>query len=160
MRGGARRAVRRDSFCRPCRAEYKRKHYLANRERYLGNAHATKRRLRFERTEFLIDYFATHPCFDCGEDPVVLEFDHLHDKEFAIGTDLCRRPWLAILAEIEKCEVVCAKLPPSAHSSTQRGNPRGLERGALKRAAGIEPVSESLEGSRATITPRPREPGA
>jgi len=71
----------RDSFCRPCRAEYKRKYYLANRERYIGNAHATKRRLRFERTEFLIDYFATHPCFDCGEvDPVVLEFDHLHEK--------------------------------------------------------------------------------
>ena len=63
----------RDSFCRPCRAEYKRKHYLANRERYIGNAHATKRRLRFERTEFLIDCFATHPCFDCGEvDPVAI----------------------------------------------------------------------------------------
>jgi len=46
---------------------------------------------------------------DCGEtDIVVLEFDHVGAKT----DDVCRmahfgRPWEAILAEIEQCEVVC-----------------------------------------------------
>jgi hypothetical protein len=56
----------------------------------------------------LIEYFAEHPCADCGEtDPVVLEFDHLSDKSFNIGAKLTNYTWKAILAEIEKCEVVC-----------------------------------------------------
>lgn len=62
-----------------------------------------------ERTLYLIEYFKTHPCVDCGEgDPVVLEFDHLRDKSFDVGTGLRDRPWQSVLAEMKKCEVVCA----------------------------------------------------
>ena len=62
-----------------------------------------------ERTGYLIEYFESHPCVECGEaDPIVLEFDHLRDKSFAIGPELAKRSWQAILDEIEKCEVVCA----------------------------------------------------
>ena len=68
-----------------------------------------KERLRLERTQFLLEYFKTHPCLDCGErDPVVLEFDHLRDKLFDISAALIQRRWSAVLAEIAKCEVVCA----------------------------------------------------
>ena len=50
-----------------------------------------------------------NPCADCGErDPVVLEFDHLRDKTFDIGSKLIHKAWPAVLAEIAKCEVVCA----------------------------------------------------
>ena len=99
----------RDSFCRPCRSAYGKEHYLANRQRYIDQAAEAKRRLRLERTTFLLEYFATHPCIDCGEpDPVVLEFDHLRDKSFDIGQKLLHRNWRAILDEIAKCEVVCA----------------------------------------------------
>lgn len=98
-----------DNMCRPCRAAYKREHYLANRQRYIDQAHARKQKLALERTRFLIDYFIQNPCTDCGErDVLVLEFDHLRDKEFVIGGNLVDRPWEAILAEIEKCDVVCA----------------------------------------------------
>ena len=46
---------------------------------------------------------------DCGEsDPLVLEFDHLRDKSFAISRGWADRGWESILREIEKCEVVCA----------------------------------------------------
>jgi hypothetical protein len=99
----------RDSFCRPCRKEYGREHYLANRQRYIDQARKQKMRLQLERTRYLIEYFVTHPCVDCGErDPVVLEFDHLRDKAFNIGSALSRRNWQAILDEMAKCEVVCA----------------------------------------------------
>jgi hypothetical protein len=74
-----------------------------------GQAAANKKKTRLEQTALLLDYFASHPCMDCGEtDPVVLEFDHLRDKRFNIGTAVTRYGWEAILAEIEKCEVVCA----------------------------------------------------
>ena len=62
-----------------------------------------------ERLAYLIDYFVEHPCLDCGEtDPVVLEFDHLRDKEFGISSGIRDRNWQAVLAEIDKCDVVCA----------------------------------------------------
>jgi hypothetical protein len=68
-----------------------------------------KQALYLERTTYLIEYFRTHPCTDCGErDPVVLEFDHLSGKLFAIGQALPYRSWQSILDEIAKCEVVCA----------------------------------------------------
>jgi hypothetical protein len=98
-----------DSFCRPCRSSYKKEHYAANRQQYIDRAQKRKSEVLLERTMYLIEYFRTHPCVDCGEsDPVVLEFDHLRDKLFSVGMDLARRNWQRILDEIEKCEVVCA----------------------------------------------------
>ena len=98
----------RHNYCRPCHSAYHREHYLANKQRYIDQAAARGRALYKKRTRYLIEYFATHPCVDCGEsDPVVLEFDHVAEKEFDIGQSLPYRKWESILAEIEKCEVVC-----------------------------------------------------
>jgi hypothetical protein len=99
----------RDSYCRSCRAAYKQMHYAANKARYKGNASAYTWRMALLRTAWLFDYFTTHPCTDCGEsDPLVLEFDHLGDKRFSISIGMRKKSWDAVLAEIEKCEVVCA----------------------------------------------------
>jgi hypothetical protein len=99
----------RDSYCRPCRALYKQEHYAANKQRYIENARTRHADLAVQRTSWLLDYFATHPCVDCGEDdPVVLEFDHLRDKPFDIGVGLLQKNWDLVLAEIAKCEVLCA----------------------------------------------------
>jgi len=99
----------RHNYCRPCHSDYHREHYLANKQRYVDQAAASRKKLRHERTAFLLEYFAEHPCVDCGEtDPIVLEFDHLRDKAFDIGKGLPERAWASVLAEIEKCEVVCA----------------------------------------------------
>jgi hypothetical protein len=98
-------------MCRPCRSAYHREHYLANKQRYIDQARARKQALRLKRTTYLLEYFARHPCADCGEgDPVVLEFDHVDAdaKSFDIGQCLPYRNWQTILQEIEKCEVVCA----------------------------------------------------
>jgi hypothetical protein len=103
-----RRGGEYDYMCRDCRAQYAHKHYQANRQQYLERAAISKRKLKLERTRFLLDYFQDHPCADCGEaDPVVLEFDHLKDKSFNIGDCFAGRTWESVLAEIEKCEVVC-----------------------------------------------------
>ncbi len=99
----------RDSYCRPCRAGYKQEHYAANRAKYIANAQKRKHELGLSRTAYLLEYFARHPCADCGEsDPLVLEFDHLTDKSFNIGAGLRYRNWQSILNEIAKCDVVCA----------------------------------------------------
>ncbi len=106
-----RRKVRgqRDNYCRPCRADYKREHYAANRQRYIDNAAQRRRRIAHERTQWLLDYFEEHPCVDCEEsDPIVLEFDHLGDKSFDVCRGVIDRAWEDVLAEIEKCDVVCA----------------------------------------------------
>lgn len=104
-----RRGNQRDNLCRPCRSAYGKEHYAANRQRYIDQAARLKKRLRAERTLWLLEYFHLHPCADCGEnDPVVLEFDHLRDKQFCVGANFDSRSWQAILEEIAKCDVVCA----------------------------------------------------
>ena len=57
----------------------------------------------------LLEFFETHACVDCGEtDPLVLEFDHRGDKLFGVSNGLRDRAWVAVLAEMAKCDVVCA----------------------------------------------------
>ncbi len=115
---------KQDVLCRPCRSAYGKEHYAANRQRYIDLAAERQRAAAVERTHFLVDYFATHPCVDCGEDdPVVLEFDHLRDKAFDIGGKLTSQPWAAVLAEIEKCDVVCANCH-RRRTSARRGTLR------------------------------------
>ena len=103
------RKRQRDNMCAPCRSAYGRDHYLANRQRYI-DAEARRKRERAEtRTKYLIEFFRSHPCADCGEtDPVVLEFDHLRDKRFEVTNQFASRNWQEILNEIAKCDVVCA----------------------------------------------------
>jgi hypothetical protein len=96
-------------MCRPCRSAYHREHYLLNKQRYVDQARERKQMLARERTKYLLAYFESHPCLDCGEsDPVVLEFDHVEEKSFDVCQALPYRSWRAILDEIKKCEVVCA----------------------------------------------------
>lgn len=51
------------------------------------------------------------PCVDCGikYPPYVMDFDHIGtDKQFNVSDALNRKSVRLILAEIEKCELVCA----------------------------------------------------
>jgi hypothetical protein len=90
-------------------AIYNRKHYEANKPLYKKRARDRKVTIVRERMGFLVDVFRRNPCVDCGEaDPLVLEFDHLEKKLFNIAEALPERSWSSILAEMAKCEVVCA----------------------------------------------------
>jgi hypothetical protein len=67
-------------------------------------------RRRHRNRSHLLAFLREHPCELCGEaDPIVLDFDHLRDKLHHV-TDIALRGggWSNLLAEIEKCRVLCA----------------------------------------------------
>ena len=101
---------RRQSWCRPCDAAYKRAWYAKNRDTHIKNVLADRLRLRTETQARMWAYLATHACVDCGEaDAVVLEFDHRRDKAQNVSA-MARGGWVwaRIEEEIAKCEVRCA----------------------------------------------------
>lgn len=99
----------RDSYCRPCRAAYKKEHYAKNKKRYVKQAKARNDREIPKRMEWIVQYLEEHPCIVCGEsDVVVLQFDHLGDKAFDVCAGVRSRRWEDVIREIAKCEVRCA----------------------------------------------------
>lgn len=91
---------------REANPDYHRKWYATNADRL--NA-ATKRHQAKRRA--MLDALKDKPCMDCGGSfpPECMDFDHREGevKEIMIASAL-RRAWLDILAEIEKCDLVCA----------------------------------------------------
>lgn len=90
--------------------EYARRHYERNREAMISRAAQAKEASRNAVRAYILDHLRLNPCVDCGEpDPVVLEFDHRGDKDFAIGDAVRRALSLKrVVAEIAKCDVRCA----------------------------------------------------
>jgi len=63
----------RHSWCKSCFAEYKRLWYLRNRECHLARVKSSTALTPSKNQLRIWEYFALHPCVDCGEtDPVVL----------------------------------------------------------------------------------------
>lgn len=56
-----------------------------------------------------IDSLKDNPCTDCNQKfpPCVMDFDHRTNKKFGIADSTCRSKE-QIMAEVEKCELVCA----------------------------------------------------
>ena len=84
----------------------KRKHYEANREKYIAQAKAQAE----ERRAYVQDIKASTACSDCGDKypHYVMEFDHVGDDKVANVAELIKAGWPRLLAEIKKCELVCA----------------------------------------------------
>jgi len=96
----------RQPYCRECKSGFDSRYYHANKTTHYQRV---SRYIRDNKLK-LWDYLVNHPCVDCGQDdPVVLEFDHLENKEAAVSNMISRRfSWQAIEREIRKCEVRCA----------------------------------------------------
>lgn len=93
--------VVRQRICRTCEQAY------------------TRRRYR-ERAEKLRE-FKDRPCADCGgEFPApCMHFHHTEgDKEFNVGS-FGGRSWKSVLAEIEKCVVICANCHAIRHHASE-----------------------------------------
>jgi len=86
--------------------EYRRRWRRSNTE--LTNA-ATKRHM--DKRRALLDSHKAKPCADCGIQypPYVMDFDHLDatQKSLVLSSGY-RRNLEVVLAEIEKCDVVCS----------------------------------------------------
>lgn len=94
--------------CRDCSSDW----YQVNKARHMANVKRRNDRMRRGLQQLLATYLNEHPCVDCGESDIrCLEFDHrasagkLDDVARMVAVV---RPWRAILAEIEKCDVRCA----------------------------------------------------
>ena len=89
-----------------------RSHYSRHRDYYLAKAARRNTAVRTEARRRIYEYLLEHPCVDCGEaDPIVLQFDHVRGEKLVAVSDMVQRhggSWVAILAEIAKCEVRCA----------------------------------------------------
>ena len=100
----------RFTHCRECKAAYQRQWYARNRSRHLANVSAIKRQLRAEHRT-IVEEAKRVPCADCGVryPPHVMDFDHVrHPKLGEIGRMKGAVPTAKLLAEIAKCDVVCA----------------------------------------------------
>src|SRR5713101_8813640 len=102
--------VKLQSWCRECFAAYGREYYRKNREAQKARLLRNTTARRVDNQHRMIEYLRAHPCVDCGEaDIVVLQFDHLADKERDVASMLSGSwTWSAIEKEIAKCEVRCA----------------------------------------------------
>lgn len=92
--------------------EYLRQHYKNNLQLYKDRATESNRKRR-ERIMTVVREAKSSPCVDCGVKypPYVMHFDHLDpETKTADVSQLTRsgRRIEIILAEIEKCELVCA----------------------------------------------------
>lgn len=105
------KAGARGHYCRPCRTEYRRAHYEANRDDYMTRAVIEARLKREDVLVTLLEYLRVHPCVDCGETDIrKLEFDHRDGsgKTMEVTRMVGRRSWATIQQEIAKCDVRCA----------------------------------------------------
>ena len=97
-------------FCKSCHSLYRRQHYERNRVKYIEKASKWNKKQWELLKQFLFEKLLKSACVDCGEDDIlVLDFDHLRDKEFSI-TQMYRdrRSLEAIEKELAKCVVRCA----------------------------------------------------
>ena len=103
----------RSETCLVCKREYNRLHYKQNKQYYVDKAAQARVRLReLVRAKKLA-------CIRCGESHVAtLEFHHTdpEQKDFTISKAV-QGNWSTsrILAEIEKCEVLCSNCHRKLH---------------------------------------------
>lgn len=69
------------------------------------------RREQIKRQRALLDSLKAGPCMDCGNTfpPECMDFDHARgEKEFSVNTQTIGRALSRIMAELEKCDLVCS----------------------------------------------------
>lgn len=95
------------SRCEPCRKDYSRQHYEANKGDYIGRSVSA----RLRRRDFIRHIKETTPCADCKGffRYYMMDFDHREgeDKSFNLSSS-ARHGRASIQEEIDKCDVVCA----------------------------------------------------
>ncbi|MBX3290285.1 MAG: hypothetical protein KF855_13170 [Acidobacteria bacterium] len=106
---------------------YNREYYQRNRERLLEKQREKNRRFSENRRRWLSEFKKTLKCERCGEDhPATLTFHHRDatEKEFEIANAINLGVGMKrLVAEIEKCEVLCANCHAKEHYSQMFDRP-------------------------------------
>lgn len=96
-------------YCGECNKLAKQIWYQQNKVSVIAKSRERKKRDAEIKREWIRSYLEKHTCSDCPEtDLVVLEFDHLRDKEKSVSRLIQDGSLAKLKAEVEKCEVVCA----------------------------------------------------
>jgi hypothetical protein len=98
-------------WCRECNRARSRRYYAENGELHKKNVREVSKKLIARNQRYVIEYLNEHPCFDCGEnDIIVLEFDHARGVKVANVSRLIQDAYSLkkLKEEIDKCDVVCA----------------------------------------------------
>lgn len=96
-------------YCKDCNKKYYTENFNATDGLYKKKVTERNKNRAKAIRQFVFNYLKIHPCA-CGEsDPIVLEFDHLQDKEIEISKMVRdKKPIEIIQKEISKCQVLCA----------------------------------------------------
>ena len=98
---------------------YNREYYRHNRARLLEKQREKNKRFAESRRKWLVEYKKTLECVRCGENhPATLTFHHKKGsaKIFEIGNAVVLGVSLKkLIAEIAKCEVLCANCHAKEH---------------------------------------------
>ncbi len=96
-------------YCLTCDKEKQKEWYNKNKEKCIAKSNIRNAAARKDSREYVLAYLKEHPCINCGEeDPVVLDFDHIGNKNLTISQLVTRGQLTAIKEEIKQCQVLCA----------------------------------------------------
>jgi len=93
-------------------------------KRWHNGGREVQQRRENARRVFLQDYKTQRGCEVCGEvHPAVLDFHHRDpsQKEFSLA-NMVGRTWESMLAEVDKCSVLCANCHRKLHWNARRGH--------------------------------------
>jgi hypothetical protein len=111
----------RQLWCKACRKEYDAQYS----RRTLARRRERRRHTRPSFIAWYVSLKAFKPCTDCGQSfhHAAMQWDHLpgYEKVADLGTLSRRHSKAAVLAEIAKCELVCANCH-AVRTFLRRGN--------------------------------------
>lgn len=96
------------SKCKICTRSQSKKHYDKNKDYYIEKAKVAKETLKERNRMYIWEILRKSKCVDCGNgDPLVLDFDHIMDKNKEISKLIFSAGIEVLQQEVKKCEIRC-----------------------------------------------------
>lgn len=118
---------RKSKICRDCKAGYNRRWYEKNKAKHKADVVQNTARYRKEKAD-LYRRLKSRPCAECGVTfhPAVMDFDHVRGEKVADVAEAYRRLFSPqrFMAEIQKCDLVCANCHRLRTFRRSRASPR------------------------------------
>jgi len=95
--------------CKECQHEKQSGCYKKKADYYKRVNKEYRAVLKEQNQKLLWDFLLVHPCVKYGEtNPIVLELDHLRDKQYCISEIIFSHTWESVQEEMQKCQVLCS----------------------------------------------------